>query len=155
MTKHLAYFLIVFALIFLQACDGNKTRRGEGAGRFGMMDDNTPEYAAVKFFEHLYHDKKLDKVYTYSTERLAKLMKSYHTNRNVQRHVLNLSYDKVEIKPDTGNSVGLNEFAEDAVITVFFTGYDKGEKKEDIRVVDMVRLNGKWKVEKIRADKFL
>lgn len=154
MRKYVSVFILLITAILIQACEP-QTKRGSGAGRFGMMDENTPEYAAIKFFDHLYHDKNLNGVFQFSTERLERLLKSYHTNRNVQRHVVNLSYDKVEIKHDSGNSIGRSEFAEDAVVTLFFTGTHNGDKKEDIRVVDMVKIDGKWKVTKIRADKFL
>ena len=150
-------FLIVFSVVALAlaGCGGEKgPKRGEGAGKYGMLDSNTPHYAAMKFFEHIYKDKRLDGAMQLSTPRLAKLLKNYHTNRNVQRHVLNLTYDEVEIQPDAGNSVARSEFAQKAVVTLFFTGTRHGDKIEDIRIVEMVKIDDKWKVDKIRADKY-
>lgn len=151
-------FFAIFAissLVFLQACSDAGPKPGKGAGKYGMMDDNTPDFAAVKFFEHIYNDKNLNGALALSTPKMAKLLRSYHTNRNVQRHVFNLVYDTVEIQPDTGNSVGRNEFAKQAVVTLFFTGERFDERHEDIRVVDMVRVDKEWKVNKVRADKYL
>ena len=148
-------FNTVFAVLLgmtLAACSDFKA--GEGAGKYGMMDPNTPEFAAVKFFESIYLEDNLDGALSFSTDRMARLLRSYHTNRNVQRHVLNLTYDTVEIMPDSGDNVGRNEFAEAAVITLFFTGHSNGDKVDDLRVVDLVRENGKWKVDKVRADMF-
>ncbi|MDO6710453.1 MULTISPECIES: hypothetical protein [Alteromonadaceae] len=120
-----------------------------------MMDTNTPDYAAVEFFQHVYNDKNLNKAIAMSSKRMAKLLKSYRTNRNVQRHVFDLVYDEVDIQPDTGNSIGRNEFAESAVVTLFFTGTLYDERVEDIRVVEMLRVDGKWLVDKIQPDKYL
>lgn len=144
----------MFSLSFMFGCEPN-TKAGQGAGKYGMMDTNTPDFAAVRFFEHVYRDKTLKGALSMSTPRLSKVLNSYHTNRNVQRHVFNLTYDEVEIQPDTGNTVGRNEFAKSAVVTLFFTGTRHGEKVEDIRVVDMVRSDKKWLVDKIRPDKYL
>lgn len=138
----------------LQACD-NGAKAGKGAGKYGMMDTNTPDFAAVRFFEHVYRDKTLAGAIAMSTPRMAKLMNSYRSNRNVQRHVFNLTYDEVEIQPDTGNTVGRNEFAKSAVVTLFFTGLRDNDRIEDIRVVEMIRKDKKWLVDKIRADKYL
>lgn len=148
--------LLPLFISLLFACTEEK-KAGQGSGRFGMMDTNTPEYAATQFFQHIYDDKTLKHALTYTSERLGKRIKSYHTNRNVQRHVLNLTYDphQVDIRPDSGNSVGRNEFAKTAVVTLFFTGLDHGEQKEDLRVLDMVREDAKWKVAEIRPDKYL
>lgn len=141
-------------MLFIQACDSGP-KAGKGAGKYGMMDDNTPDFAAVAFFQHIYQDEKLTGALKLSTPRLAKLLKSYHTNRNVQRHVFNLTYDEVVIQPDTGNTVGRNEFAKSAVVTLFFSGTRNDERIEDIRVIEMVREGNTWLVDKVRADKYL
>lgn len=120
-----------------------------------MMDTNTPEYAAIDFFEHIYNDRNLDKALAMSTPKMAKLLKSYHTNRNVQRHVFDLVYDKVDIQPEPGNSFGRSEFAESAEVTLFFSGTLHDDKIEDIRVVEMVRVKDKWFVDLVQADKYL
>lgn len=155
MFKRIAFILLSVALITLGGCGDSKPKRGEGAGKYGMIDPNTPHYAAMQFFDHIYYDKTLKGAMSLSTPRLAKLLKSYHTNRNVQRHVLNLTYDEVEIQPDAGNSVARSEFSQKAVVTIFFTGTRHGDKFEDIRIVEMERIEGDWKVSKIRADKYL
>ncbi|MEP4889637.1 MAG: hypothetical protein ABJV04_06390 [Aliiglaciecola sp.] len=150
--SYLRLFSFCILILFLQACD-NESKKG--AGKYGMMDTNTPDYAAVEFFQHVYNDKNLNKAIAMSTERMARLLNSYRTNRNVQRHVFDLVYDEVDIQPDTGNSIGRSEFAESAVVTLFFTGTLYDERVEDIRVIEMVRKDGKWLVDKIQPDKYL
>lgn len=154
MSKLLSVLLIICSLSLISGCEP-KTKAGKGAGKYGMMDTNTPDFTAVRFFDHIYQDKTINGALKIASPRLAKVLKSYHTNRNVQRHVFNLVYDEVEIQPDTGNSVGRNEFAKSAVVTLFFTGTRDGDKYEDIRVIDMIRVDKKWLVDKVRADKFL
>ncbi|WP_051275274.1 hypothetical protein [Aestuariibacter salexigens] len=146
-------FISLICCVLLAACSEYKA--GEGAGKYGMMDPNTPEFAAVKFFESIFLDDNLDGALEFSTERMQRLLKSYHTNRNVQRHVLNLSYDSVEIMPDSGDNVGRNEFAKSAVITLFFTGYYNDDKIDDLRTVELIRESGKWRVDEVRADPFM
>lgn len=150
----LLYFVALFLIVILQGCDSSSDK-SSGGGKFGMMDTNTPEYAAVEFFEYIYSDKKLDNALAMSTPRMAKLLKSYHTNRNVQRHVLDLVFDKVEIQPEPGNSFGRSEYAESALVTLFFTGTLYDNKVEDIRMVEMIRDGDKWLVDLVYADKYL
>ena len=155
MFKRIHSVVLLVLFFILSGCGESGPKRGEGAGKYGMLDPNTPHYAAMKFFEHIYYDENLNNAMALSTPRLAKLLRSYHTNRNVQRHVLNLTYDDVEIQPDAGNSVARSEFSQKAVVTIFFTGTRHGDKYEDIRVVEMVKIDSDWKVSKVRADKFL
>lgn len=154
MKKLVSVLFVFLSLIVLSACEP-KTKAGQGGGKYGMMDTNTPDFTAVRFFEHVYRDKSLKGALEISSPRMAKILTSYHTNRNVQRHVFDLVYDEVEIQPDTGNSIGRNEFAKSAVVTLFFTGTRHGDKYEDIRVVEMIRVDKKWLVDKVRADKYL
>ncbi len=150
----LLQYITLCVVLFLVGCNPAK-KQGEGAGKYGMMDTNTPDYAAVAFFQHVYQDDNINAALEMSSPRMAELLRSYHTNRNVQRHVFDLVYDEVEIQPDTGNSVGRNEFAKSAVVTLFFTGTRYGDRYEDIRIVEMVRQGDKWLVDEIRPDKYL
>jgi len=150
----LFYIATLMLLAILAGCDSASDKK-DGGGKFGMMDTNTPEYAAIDFFDHIYNDKKLDNALAMSTPKMAKLLRSYHTNRNVQRHVFDLVYDEVEIQPEPGNSFGRNEFAESATVTLFFSGTLHDDKIEDIRVIEMVRVKNKWFVDLVKADKYL
>lgn len=138
--------LLVLLSFALSACDGfdDKPR----IGKYGMMDPNLPEYAAIEFFDHIYHDKNLDEALKLSSPTLKRLIASYHTNRNVQRHVLNLRFDKVEITPHTG-SAGRNEYSKEAKVIMFFEGELNGNIIKDMRIIDLVRVDDSWKVDKI------
>jgi hypothetical protein len=153
--KNVLLSVCVLASLGLQGCNKQAEVKTEGAGKYGMMDDNTPDLAAVKFFNVIYKDKDISRALTVASPKMERLLKSYHTPRNVQRHVFNLSYDEVEITIDPGSGVGRDEFAKDAVITLLFSGTLHGDKYEDLRVVEMIREGNKWKVDKVRADKYL
>lgn len=151
MLKHI-YGCLIITLItaFLLGCE-----KEERIGRYGMLDENTPEYAAVLFIRGIYSDKNIDRALAISTERLRKILKRYHTNKNVQRHIFNLKYDTVEVTPQSSQSVGRSEYSDSAVITLFFSGTYNGDKVEDLRTLELIKVNGEWKIDKVQADKFL
>ena len=92
--RSLQLFALLLAIFVISACDGPKNT---GAGKYGMMDTNIPEYAAVQFFTHIYADDDLTGALEYASPKLARLMKSYRINRNVQRHILNLTLSLIHI----------------------------------------------------------
>lgn len=143
---------LAFVLVLIQGCEKPEKK---SVGKFGMLSENTPEYAAMMFFDALYKQPTLDAALVYSSDRMAKMITAYHTPRNVQRHLINLPYDEVTVEPETGDNIGRNEFAEKARVTLYFTGMYNGDKVDDLREVDMIREGRKWKVDNIRADKFL
>ena len=147
-------FCISILCFVVVACGGSKTEKGEGVGKYGMMSENTPEYSTVKYFESLYNQKNVQMVLKYSSPRMTRLVESYRTPRNIQRHVVNLKYDEVKIEIDSGDVRGRTEFADQAMVTVFFTGTLDGEKIEDLRTVELVRLSNKWKVDKIKPSRY-
>ena len=149
------FVLAFITLVTLSGCMQEKNNLG--AGKYGMMDNTTPEGAALLFFENVYGEKKsLNTLLGYASPKMGRLMKSYHTPRAIQRHVLNLTYDEMPVmQVDAGDDVGLSEFSTEAEISVFFSGMYNGDKIDDLRTVKLVRIQGKWLVDAIKADKFL
>lgn len=147
-------FLLGFIALVCLVLTGCQ-KKEEGVGRYGMLDDNTPEFAAVRFMRSIYLETTIDVAVSLSTPKMARILQKYHTNRNVQRHLLNLKYDSVTITPEGGDRVGRSEFSEKATITLFFSGQYNDDKIEDLRQIDLVRMNGEWKVAKIHPDHFL
>lgn len=149
-------FLMGFSLVFMLVLSGcSDVKRGEGVGKYGMMADNTPEYAAVMFMYRIYRDNDINGALALSSERMSRLINNYRTARNVQRHVISLQYDTVEINPDTGDSVGRTEFADKAEVTLFFTGFYNEDKIDELRTVKLIKESGDWKVDEVVADPFL
>lgn len=153
MYKRLLIIVLSAATLMLSACD--KAEKREGVGRYGMMESGTPEYTAIEFFDHVYHDESMEDVLRISSPKMARLIRNYKTNRNFQRHVLNLTYEKVEMMVDSGNNRMRSEFADKASVVIFFTGTDHGDKKEDLRTVNLIKIGGDWKIDEIEVDKFM
>ena len=147
MQKNISIILL-FA-VFFSACD--KTLPKHGGGKFGMLDSGNPEFAAIEFFDHIYHSKGIEGAIKVSTPKMTRLLRSYHTNKGVQKHVLNMRFDKVTIQPKS-RSAGRNEYAKDAQISIFFEGTLDGDIFKDIRLVSLVKDGEDWKVNKVSLD---
>ncbi|MFT6988255.1 MAG: hypothetical protein ACJASL_000217 [Paraglaciecola sp.] len=147
MLKNISFFLI-FVVLF-SACDKEPAKKG--SGKFGMLDTNNPEYAAIEFFDHIYHSKSIESSIKLSTPKMGRLLRSYHTNKGVQKYVLNMRFDKVVIQPST-MSAGRNEFAKEAQISLFFEGELEGDIVKDMRNVELLKVDNKWKVDEVSVD---
>lgn len=143
--------VISLSILFLQACGGDG---GDGGGeKFGTLNTGSPEYAAVTFFNSIYKDKNINTALSLSSDKMTRVLKSYRSNRNVQRHVIGLRYDTVKLEIDSGGGNMRGEFADKSRITVLFSGMLHGDKIEDLRTVYLVRVDKKWKVDSI-SDKY-
>jgi hypothetical protein len=147
-------FTYILSLVLLVALMGCKKEKEEGVGRFGMMDDGTPQYTAVRFMQSIYDDQNIDRALSLSSERLARVMKRYHTNRNVQRNVIGLMYDEVVVSPEGSDSVGRAEFAQTATIHLFLSGFYGEDKIDEIRTLELIKEGGGWRVDDVLPDKF-
>lgn len=143
------FSLILIFAVLLGACD--KAPPKPGGGKFGMLDSGNPEFAAIEFFEQIYHAKGIEGAIKVSTPKMERLLRSYHTNKGVQKHVLNMRFDKVTIQPRS-RSAGRNEFAKEAEIALFFEGDLDGEILKDMRIVDLVKVGDDWKVDAVSLD---
>jgi len=140
---------IIFILIFtvhFSGCDESPSK--QGGGKFGMLNSANPEYAAIEFFEHIYRDKGLEGAIKLSSPKMERLIRSYHTNKGVQNHLLNMRFDKVSISSKT-RSAGRKEFAKKAQISLFFEGELNGDILKDIRTVKLVKTDNIWTVDEV------
>jgi len=147
MLKNIS-FILIFAVL-CTACD--KTPPKQGGGKFGMLDSGNPEFAAIEFFDHIYHSKGIEGAINVSTPKMERLLRSYHTNKGVQKHVLNMRFDKVAIQ-SRSRSAGRNEFAKEAQISLFFEGELDGNILKDMRLVELVKVGNDWKVDEVSLD---
>jgi len=138
--------VILLCLVALTATACNKPEREIKAGRYGMMSDETPQYAALVFIMVVYEDDNLDDAIKISTDKFARLLKSYHTNSGVQRHVLNLRLTEMTVEPVSGGFQGMSEFKKEATVDVKITGTYNHKKIVDLKTVSMVRESGNWKI---------
>jgi len=140
--------IFIFAILF-SACD--KAPPKQGGGKFGMLDSGNPEFAAIEFFDHIYHSKGIEGAINVSTPKMERLLRSYHTNKGVQKHVLNMRFDRVTIQPRS-RSAGRNEYAKEAQISLFFEGELDGDIFKDMRLVELLKVGNDWKVDEVSLE---
>lgn len=142
--SYLKYILFSF-LFLLSACGNDKEK---------ITTIDNPELVSIAFFNALYNEKDVKKAASVCAPKLAKLILHYRSPQAVARHLFNMSYDKVEVKPD-GSGVKVREqFKNSAVITLYFDGYHHEERLKDVKRISVIQLNGKWVIDKILKDPF-
>ncbi|MGL1958261.1 MAG: hypothetical protein OCD00_13190 [Colwellia sp.] len=142
--SYLKYILFSF-LFLLSACGNDKEK---------ITTIDNPELVSIAFFNALYNEKDVKKAASVCAPKLAKLILHYRSPQAVARHLFNMSYDKVEVKPD-GSGVKVREqFKNSAVITLYFDGYYHEERLKDVKRISVIQLNGKWVIDKILKDPF-
>lgn len=146
--------VLLVSVGFLSGCSGEK-KAGEGVGQFGMMDESTAEYSAIQFLDNLYNTNDVNEVLKYASPKMSRLIRSYRTPSNIQRHVINLRIDEATFEVDSGRNVGLSQYADEANLSVYFIGKLHGEKVEDLRTIYLTKHNGRWKVDEVKDNRYL
>ena len=147
--------IIIVALLSLTACKKEASTGGAGQGKFGMMQNDSAEGAALEFFDSIYNKRDLNIALKYSTPKMARLLRSYHTTKAVARHVINLRYEsKVKLEIDAGDNVGRQQYATKQQVSIYFSGTYQGNTIDELRTVRMIREDGLWKVDAILADRY-
>lgn len=143
---------ILFALlsaILLSACsDGQEEEIS--TGKYGMLSTNSPQFTAVVFIRAIYNDQTLDRAIEVSDERFARILQNHHTNKNVQRHMLNLRLDSMTVDPVSGGTLLLSDAQKEAQIEVKIIGNYEGNQIVDLKTISMVRESGNWLVTGIK-----
>jgi len=141
------FIAVLLGMFLLSACskNGEEVR----AGKYGMMGDDTPQYTAVLFMRAVYNDKNLDRVIAMSSKRFKRIVKGYHTNKNVQRQVFSLRLDSMVTEPVSGGSMLFSERQEKADIEMKITGEYNGNKIIELKTLSMLKEDGDWKVDKV------
>jgi len=137
--------LPIFLIFLLSACTGDEE----------ITEIDNPELVAVAFFDALYNKKDTKEAASVCAPKLARLMLHYKSANAVARHLFNMSYDRVEIKPDDSGVKLREQFKNKAVITLYFDGYYQDERLKDVKRISLVQIDGgKWIINKILKDPF-
>ena len=143
------YKLTPVVLLFtflLSACGGDEKE---------ITKIDNPELIAVAFFNALYNEKDTKKAASVCGPKLAKLVLHYRSPQAVARHLFNMSYDKVDIKPDDTGVKLREQFKNQAIITLYFDGYYQDDRLKDVKRVSLIQINGgKWVIDKLLKDPF-
>lgn len=129
----------------LSACD-DSPKREIRAGKYGMMSEESPQYAAIVFMLSIYENENLNETISMASPSFRRTIKAYQTNKSVQRHILNLRLDRVEVEPMSGGFSPRNEFTKSSTVDLKITGYFNNEKIIDLRTVEMVKKSGDWQI---------
>ena len=65
-----------------------------------------------------------------------------------------MSYDKVEMRPDSSGVKIREQFKGTANITVYFDGYYQDKRIKEVKRLAIVQRDGKWFIDKILKDPF-
>ncbi|AWL12243.1 hypothetical protein HMF8227_01770 [Saliniradius amylolyticus] len=148
--RNLALVASIIVTIFITGCLDN----GQPERKYPGVTEGSPEYTALEFFNYLYNSDSLDPVLALSTPKMKTLLRSYHTNRNAQRHVVNLVFSDVEMRVDAGNRRVRSEYSKESTVTIFFVGNSHGKKIQDLRTVDLIREGGQWLVKDVYSESY-
>ena len=139
------FSLIIFLLVSLSGCMKSEE---------DITSLDNPELVTVAFFDALYNQKDVEKAASVCAPKLARIVKHYKSPSAVGRHLFNMSYDKVTIKPDDSGVKVREQFKDKAVITVYFDGTYHDEIYKDVKRLSLIQIDGKWVIDKILKDPF-
>lgn len=144
--KNILSFLLLSSVFLLTACDSDDSKK--------ITTVNNPEIVALAFFDALYNEKNIEKAASVCNPKLARLILHYRSPQAVARHLFNMSYDKVEMKPDSSGVKIREQFKGTANITVYFDGYYQDKRFKEVKRLAVVQRDGKWFIDKILKDPF-
>ncbi|WP_371192939.1 hypothetical protein [Glaciecola sp. SC05] len=141
--------LTILSVLFMTGCsDGSGDE--VAAGRYGMMSTDTPQYTAIVFMRAIYHDETLERAISMADARFGRIMQNHHTNKNVQRHMLNLRLNNMTVDPVSGGTLIFSDVQKEADIEVKIEGDFEGNQVVDLKTISMIRESGKWLVVDIK-----
>ncbi|SEL03275.1 hypothetical protein SAMN05216262_10517 [Colwellia chukchiensis] len=143
--KFFKFFSLCF-VVLLVACGEKNTDK--------ISDVDNPELVAIAFFNALYNEKNIKKAASVCSPQLSRIILHYQSTNAVARHLFNMSFDTVEVKPDSSGVKVREQFKNSAVITVFFNGQYHGEPHKDVKRLSLIQLDNKWVIDKILKDPF-
>ncbi|EWH09078.1 hypothetical protein DS2_14439 [Catenovulum agarivorans DS-2] len=142
MLKRLLTATVIGLSLLLVAC-GDKAPENEQPGP-----------AAIAFFEAIYNQQDLTTAVELATPQYGRILESYHSAKRVQSVLFNRRYDTVKIEEDKaqmGRSL-IPASAKKATVSLMLDGTYDGNRYRDIKYVVMVKQQGKWLVDKLKAD---
>ncbi|MDO6428299.1 hypothetical protein Q4489_14865 [Thalassotalea sp. 1_MG-2023] len=144
MRKYLL-LIILPCLAMLTACGGSEDE---------IKELDNPEKITIAFFHALYNERDVQKAASVCSPKLARIILHYKSPRAVARHLFNMSFDQVEIKPDDTGVKVREQFKDQAVITVYFDGTYHGEVYKDVKRISLIQKDDTWVINKILKDPF-
>jgi len=138
--------LLFCSIFLLSACSEDNSKR--------ITNVDNPEIVALAFFDALYNEKNVEKAASVCSPKLARLILHYRSAGAVARHLFNMSYDKVEMRPDSGGVKVREQFKGSANITIYFDGYYQDNRIKEVKRLAFIQRDGEWFIDKILKDPF-
>ena len=138
--------LLLCSLTLLTACGEDNSKK--------ITTVDNPELVAIAFFDALYNEKNVEKAASVCNPQLARLILHYRSPGAVARHLFNMSFDTVEIKPDSAGVKVREQFKDNANITIYFDGYYHNNRMKDVKRLAIVQRDGEWFIDKVLTDPF-
>lgn len=138
--------LLLCSITLLTACGEDNSKK--------ITTVDNPELVAIAFFDALYNEKNVEKAASVCNPQLARLILHYRSSGAVARHLFNMSYDNVEIKPDSAGVKVREQFKDNANITIYFDGYYQNNRMKDVKRLAIIQRDGKWFIDKVLKDPF-
>jgi len=138
--------LLTCSLLLLTACGENNDKK--------ITTVDNPETVAIAFFDALYNQKNIEKAASVCSPKLARLILHYRSPEAVARHLFNMSFDTVEIQPDSSGVKVREQFKGSANIVVYFDGSFQDNRVKDVKRLAILQRDGKWFIDKILKDPF-
>lgn len=141
MTHTPRYFsqlcLLILSVLFLNACTAEEDKSAKEVD------------VVIIFFDAIYNQKDFNKVLAVSSKTLQKEIKKYQTLSNFSRRLLKLSFDSVTIATQKSATQVIDNYHEQATITVMLTGPRNDRVYKDVRRVNVIKQGDIWLVDEI------
>lgn len=146
---HLKYLkvLFIFSLFTVLIACGVDERKA-------ISTVHNPEIVAVAFFDALYNERNVEKASSVCSPKLRRLIFHYRSTEAIGRHLFNMSYDKVTVRPDDSGMKIREQFKGNAKVTVYFDGYYNDKRIKEVKRLAMVQIDGKWFIDDLLKDPF-
>lgn len=146
--KLIAKILVFILSTLAVGCSDNSEPKEQ------YINNDRPGDTATVYFDALYNHNDLQRASRFATPKLARIMTSYGTAKQFTRSLVNLQYDEVSIEIDMTHSSLRKQYGDKARINIIFSGYHNNEKIDQMRSINMLKISGKWYVDKIIADPY-
>jgi hypothetical protein len=144
--KYSLLLLLICSITLLSACGADDSKK--------ITTVDNPEVVALAFFDAIYNERNVEKAASVCSPKLARLILHYRSTGAVARHLFNMSYDKVEMRPESGGVKVREQFKGSANITIYFDGYYQEKRIKEVKRLAIIQRDGKWFIDKILKDPF-
>jgi hypothetical protein len=150
--------IILCALLAVSGCGGDSSKqstdnKAPAAGTAATATDS-PEVTAVSFFKAILVDNDIKAAKKHAAPSLKRVMDGYASAKAMSRTLLNMSFDTVEITVEDTNRNVREFYTDKADVMLIFTGTKNDTRVVNMRMLKMVKQNGKWQVNEIKDDPF-